>query len=317
MSLERLPLPILTELPQGYTVWSEARAVAAIADEYVTPLAALGVTASADGAVQQSDLHGRQALFEYRLGERSVVVRRFNHGGLFRWATGKRFRDPARQFRELIVSEALRAAGFLTPKVVGARARLASGGGWYLELLTERVKGVDDLGVVLERARRAELSFAERRGVTRALARLLARLHSFGLAHADLQPRNLLVPIDNLADDSLRLWVIDLDRSKLRESLSEEQRLSNMRRLFRSVERRSRNALANVDSETAGFVGRSDYARFLRTYQKACGAHDWRADWRAIQSAHARRSLAHRVGQALERRFSDATERLGVERGSH
>ena len=68
MSLERLPLPILTELPQGYTVWSEARAVAAIADEYDTPLAALGVTASADGAVQQSDLHGRQALFEYRLG---------------------------------------------------------------------------------------------------------------------------------------------------------------------------------------------------------------------------------------------------------
>lgn len=299
-------LPILAELPAGYTVWEEARGVAAVADEVAEPLRALGVTATAPGRVSRSDLHGRRALVEYRLPDRTLVVRRFHHGGLLRWATGARFRDPERPFRELCVSAALRAAGFRSPKVVGARARLASGGGWYLELWTERVQGAVDLGTKLEAARAGRLPLAQRFALTRSLGALVGRLHAAGIAHADLQPRNLLVDVAECAGpDPPELWVIDLDRTRVRATLTTEQRRKNLRRLFRFVARRN----------AAGprFVQLSDYARCMAAYAAEVPGCDWRADWRAVTETHARRSLAHRVGQALERRFSDSSRRLGRE----
>lgn len=294
-------LPILAELPAGYTVWRADRGVVAVDDEVADGLAALGVTATEPGDVETSTLHGRRPLCEYRLAERTVVVRRFHHGGLLRWATGARFRDPERPFRELVLSAELRAAGFHTPRVLGAAARSVGGGAFHLELWTERVEGALDLAAVLERARSGGLPAAQRFAVTRALGRLVAELHAFGVAHADLQPRNVLVLEAEL--DAPVLHVIDLDGSVRRDALTDEARRHNLRRLFRSVARRNARGRA--------FVNRSDYARFLAGYASVLVDTDWQADWRAIQRTHARRSLAHRVGQVFERRLSDSTRRLG------
>jgi len=314
-------LPDLTDLPPGYVVWREPRGVAAVSERHAAALTALGVTATEDGTLERSDLHGRRPLLEYRLADTTLVVRRFHHGGLLRWATGARFRDPARPFDELRVTEALRAAGFRAPHVAGARARKAPGGGYHLELWTERIEGACDVAVLLEDARRGALAFPARARLAAALGSLVARLHAFGLAHPDLQPRNLLIDRNELEEAAPlpEPWVLDLDRAELASppddgpALTEAQRRHNLRRLFRSVARRSAEG-------SAPFLTRGDLARFAKAYAAAAaraphGAFpcDWRADWRAIEAAHARRGLAHRVTRSLERRFGDDRARLGRE----
>lgn len=299
-------LPILAELPAGYFVEETPGGVLAVAASSVQALLELGYGPETDGQLEASDLHGRRPMYEFRMGDERLVLRRFHHGGLLRWATGARFLDAERPFRELILADALARSGIATPDVVAARARLAKGGGWYLDIVTRRLEESIDLGEALERVRRGELGHATRVALTRALGNLLRQLHSFGLVHADLQPRNLLVKLADLEAGvaSPVLWVIDLDRSAFVGDLSDDERRANLRRLFRSVDRRNRSGQP--------FLTRVDYARFFKSYDP--GRQRWKADWRRIFTDHTRRGPAHWVGQLFERTFSDGRQRLGVER---
>lgn len=58
---------------------------------------------------------------------------------------------------------------------------------------------------------------------------MIRRFHDHGLDHVDLNARNLLV------DDSDRVWLIDLDRCRLR--VPGKWRESNLARLGRSLAR--------------------------------------------------------------------------------
>ena len=295
-------LPILAELPAGYFVEETPGGILAVVASSAAALHGLGFGPETDGQLEASDLHGRRPLFEFRLGDERLVLRRFHHGGLLRWATGARFIDAERPFRELILADALARSGIATPEVVAARARLAPGGGWYLDLVTRRVEHSVDLGAVLERLGAGALPAAVRMSLTRALGDLLRRLHSFGLLHADLQPRNLLVSEADLEPgvESPLLWVLDLDRSAFVGGLSPEERRANLRRLYRSIERRSSGYATGLHS--------SDYARFFKSYDPS--RKTWKGDWRRILSDHARRGPAHYVGQLFERTFSSGGRRL-------
>jgi len=296
-------LPILAELPAGYFVEEAPGGVLAVEAGSAAALHSLGFGPETDGQLEASDLHGRRPLFEFRMGDERLVLRRFHHGGLLRWATGARFLDAERPFRELILADALAKSGIATPEVIAARARFAKGGGWYLDLVTRRVENSVDLGLVLERLGRGELPDQVRRSLAHALGALLRRLHGFGLLHADLQPRNLLVSEADLVEAVTEplLWVIDLDRSAFVGSLSDEERRANLRRLFRSVERRGK--------DKATLLRPVDYARFFSSYDP--GRKTWKGDWRRIAADHARHGPAHFIGQLFERSFSDGTRRLG------
>jgi tRNA A-37 threonylcarbamoyl transferase component Bud32 len=297
-------LPILDELPPGYFVEEAPGGVLALSIDYARQLHGIGFGPEEDGELETSDLHGRNPLFEYDLGDERLVMRRYSHGGLLRWATGARFLDPERPFRELILGDALRRSHISTPLVVAARARPAMGGGWYLDLVTRRVEDSSDFGAVIEAVRRGELSESTRAKAIWALGDLLRRLHSFGLLHADLQPRNLLVRNSALAgegEDKMKIWVIDLDRSAFVESLSTPERLNNLRRLFRAINRR--------DIKGGGFLRRVDFVRFFRAYDP--DGERWKKDWRRIDSDHGKRGIFHAFGQFFERTFSDSAKRHG------
>jgi len=299
-------LPILAELPAGYFVEEAPGGLLAVAAASVRALHDLGFGPETDGQLEASDLHGRRPLFEFRVGDERLVLRRFHHGGLLRWATGARFLGAERPFRELILADALARSGIATPEVVAARARLARGGGWYLDLVTRRVEASIDLGEALARLAKGTLGFETRVALTRSLGKLLRQLHGFGLLHADLQPRNLLVRLSDLEPGVAApvIWVIDLDRSAFVGDLSDDERRGNLRRLFRAVERRNPSG--------ARFLGRADYARFFKSYDP--DGKRWKGDWRRIFSDHTRRGPAHWFGQLFERSFSDGHQRLGVER---
>lgn len=283
-------------LPEGYEFVHGRRGLLAVERGARAALLAAGFGPDGGEDLATSDLSGRAPLGSIELPGERWLVRRFHHGGALRALGEHLFLEPARPFRELASACALRAAGFATPRVIGARALRSRWLGWRLALVSVRVESAVDGADVLEQLRRGELGFPERRRFLATLGTLVGRLHGAGFLHADLNPRNLL-----LASDLASAWILDLDRGRFVHPLGERERRDNLRRLYRAVRRR--------ESRARAFLPRSDYLRFLRAYEAGRGTGgDWRAAWAAILRRDRQRALLHRLGWLLEGLFGAGPE---------
>lgn len=285
---------ILDALPPEYLVEEGPRGLLAAHRDARGALRQAGYGLQADGDLRPSQLPGRKPLCELPTRDETFLVRRFSHGGLLRFFTRARFLDPRRPFDELRVSHALARAGVRTPEVIAARALSVPGGGFHLDLVTRRVEDSIDLGFFLGMARRGEIERGSLRRLAAAAGMLVRQLHETGCLHADLTPNNILVNREAARGAEPRLWIVDLDRARLRDRLSDGERRANLRRLFRFVARR--------EERDGRALSRSDHARFMLGYDP--GGLAWKADWRAIESEHARRRAWHAVGWSLEHLFA-------------
>ncbi|WP_092845651.1 3-deoxy-D-manno-octulosonic acid kinase [Modicisalibacter xianhensis] len=127
--------------------------------------------------------------------------------------------ERTRAFREMRLNAALHERGLPVPTPV-AGCVWRHGLTYQAGLLTERLMGARSLADVLPEADEALLA---RVGET------VRRFHEAGLDHVDLNVRNLLVTPDE------RVWLIDLDRCRLRAPGNWQE--ANLKRLQRSVER--------------------------------------------------------------------------------
>jgi tRNA A-37 threonylcarbamoyl transferase component Bud32 len=214
------------DMPPGWELWRADRDILACRKDCKAALAALGWTPSSRLELPASALAGRAPLGE--LGP-DLLVRRLRHGGLLRFATGERYLDPDRPFREARLSARLADAGVPTAEVVAARAQRLALLGWRLELVVRRVADAQDLGRIMESARAAGARLPP--GLLRATGALARRLHDLGFEHADLQPNNLLV---RGAPAAGALLVLDLDGSRFHASMDEHSRARNLARLTRA-----------------------------------------------------------------------------------
>jgi len=308
----------LGELPPGFVLDVEGGACCAMRVEWAERLRAAGYGArgldAANERAASTSSHapaGRKPLLELRAGDARLLLRRHAHGGWLRWLTQSRFRDPMRPFRELVLARELERRGLPVAPVLAARAAPRAGGGWALELLSLRIAPALDLGELLDAQQAGRAPSAARAGARRALfealGELVARMHALGLAHADLQPKNLLLELAEAGSEAEaqaatqpRLWILDLDRSRLQPELELEQRVANWARLERALEKRGQQAL----------VSRSERGRVLRTYASSAGAdaslgdaRAWRVLWRRIAARRARSGWLHRLAWSLERRL--------------
>lgn len=281
---------ILSRLGSEYRTEVRPRAWWAVLDSERAALERTGFGPESDGGLRASDLFGRKPLFELEDGGARYVVRRFSHGGLWRFATGRRFRDPTRPFHEILCARHLEAHGVRTPRIVAARARRAHGPFWELDLVTERIGGTLDLGELLGRARRGEVPPRVVAHASAALGLLVRRLHASGFFHADLTPNNVLVNASLLEGLDPELWILDLDRARILGAWNDADRRANLRRLLRFVARR--------EERDGRALRRTDYARFLLAYDLQ--GEEWKDEWRAVARDHARSLAGHRLGWRLE-----------------
>lgn len=266
--------------------------------------------------MRESELVGRKPLYELPGGDASIdagstrfVVRRFTHGGLWRFATGRRFLDPLRPFKEIVCARHLSTHGVKTVEIVAARARRLGAFGYELDLVTRRVEGAIDLGELLGRARRGEVSRTVIASSAVALGILVKRMHASGFFHADLTPNNVLVNESVQRGADPELVVLDLDRARILRAWTDRDRRANLQRLLRFVARR--------EERDGRALGRSDYARFFKGYDPS--GTSWKADWRAIEIAHARSKFGHALGWRLESWFGkgrDVRERQSSSRSA-
>lgn len=154
---------------------------------------------------------------------REWVLRPYRRGGLVARLSATRYLwtglEQTRAFRELRLTADLHRRGLPVPTPVAA-AVTRHGLTYEAALITERIPGARALASRLE-------SDATDDDLLRRVGTTIRRFHDAGLDHVDLNARNLLV------DEGGKVWLIDLDRCRLRPRGSWQA--ANLARLERSL----------------------------------------------------------------------------------
>ena len=262
-----------------------------LADELLADLMRLpDILAGLSG--RSSRAPGRETVWQWRpewLGGGSAVVRESAHGGLFGPLLGGLFLGAGRMLQEFRLTLYALSRGVRTCRPIALRVEKGFGPLVRVHYLTEKIESSANL---LEFC--AGLGSRPPQGqfkacLARRLAETIAAMHDIGIYHADLNVKNLLVK-DPLGE--LEVFVVDFDKTRLKQRLSLSERLANLSRLDRSVLKWL---------ETRRVVTRLDRLRVLREYLQLCPqwAGEWKAIARRIRTRHLRHLLSrkHRAQQ--------------------
>jgi 3-deoxy-D-manno-octulosonic acid kinase len=166
---------------------------------------------------------GRGSAWFVGSASKPLVLRHYRRGGFIArlsedsyWWSGE---DRVRAFAEWRLLHQLAQRGLRVPKPVAAFYRRA-GMIYRCDLITERIVSAQSLSAALAASPLPESTW-------RAIGVAIARLHSHGVDHADLNAHNILL------DDNHNVSVIDFDRGGLRAP--GKWGLGNLRRLKRSL----------------------------------------------------------------------------------
>jgi tRNA A-37 threonylcarbamoyl transferase component Bud32/Icc-related predicted phosphoesterase len=148
--------------------------------------------------------------------------------------------SPNRPFREFRIWTTLRQRGVPLPipvLAVSRRRRLLWRSAFGSLDLPEAHDGV----AWLENRPSAE----ELRNACIAFATVLRRFHDAGGLHGDLHLRNVLIEFENDESASARMVLIDLDRTRILQSVSAQERFRDLMRFARSLEKAGRADLTS------------------------------------------------------------------------
>ncbi len=186
-----------------------------------------------------------------RDGER-VVLRQYLHGGLFRNFNRSLYLFGSRSSRELAITEEIRSSGIPTVQPIAAIHRFILWPLYQAYFLSLEIPHSKDLiqyfGEIGTRPSHEKIVL--KRKMIRLAGLLLRKFHQLGFFHGDLQLKNILVAGD-------QLFLIDFDRSFRKRTLSIRERMKNLLRLNRSVEKWKRFGLP---------INRTDRWRFFLSY---------------------------------------------------
>jgi 3-deoxy-D-manno-octulosonic acid kinase len=174
---------------------------------------------------------GRGSLYRFPLKDGGyAIARRYRRGGLIYHFTHDLYWErPFRPLTELISTEIARQRAVPTIEVLAAGVENVAFGlyrGWFI---SREAEGFTNLWEWLQSSPPAS---ARRQGI-KTVAQVIARLHSSGIYHADLNLTNILIMPQTPQPQAL---IIDFDRAwVLAGPLSSRQRKKNLRRLHRSL----------------------------------------------------------------------------------
>lgn len=214
-----------------------------------------------------------------------MVLRQYLHGGLLRAITGRLYCFGARSFRELALTEEIRSCGIPTIPAIGAihhRIFYPFYRAYFLSLevpqAIDLIQYFNGLGVPPSRG-----NLSSKRKTIRSAGLLIRKFHQAGFFHSDLQLKNILVARDELL-------LIDFDRSYRKSNLSIRERIKDLLRLNRSVEKWKRVGLP---------ITRTDRWRFFLAY--AGNDNTTRESMERALRTYPLRFLFYRFGWAIEK----------------
>lgn len=177
----------------------------------------------AQGKLHDQARGGRGSVVFVETPARACALRHYHRGGMVAPILGDRYlwtgRERTRGFAEFRLLAELRRRRLPVPAPVAARYR-RRGVHYTADLLTRRIEGARTLAEIIAAG---ELDS----GLAMRVGELIARFHSQGVDHADLNAHNVLVGPNGL-------WLVDFDRGRIRASQGGWRR-GNLLRLRRSL----------------------------------------------------------------------------------
>jgi 3-deoxy-D-manno-octulosonic acid kinase len=172
-----------------------------------------------------------------------IRLRPYEHGGLLGSILGGRFLAPNRPIREFRLWTTLRARGAPMPRPVLAASRRR--GAFWQSIFgsVDHELAKDGAGWLATAPCPVDL----RMGCI-AFARAARRFHDAGGLHGDLHLRNVLIETcdSDRMEPTFRCMLIDLDRGRVLRRVSPRQRMIELMRFTRSLEKAGRGDLLSI-----------------------------------------------------------------------
>ncbi len=259
------------ELPAYFSTLTRGKVTLYIKKEYEQRLSAHDIdmlfNLHKDSDKLKVSYHGRtpcKTLIMESLGNVSFVVRDYCHGGLFGKILRDIFWNSLRPLRELSICEAAGKSGIKTSEVIAIVKNRVLGPIYKCRLVSKEITGAIDLMELLLNAEKNKL-VARKRQIINKTAKAVKEMHGAGIYHADLHLKNILI---QSAVGKVDVYIIDLDKSRQYEKISLHQRMRNIMRLDRSVEKMIRNNRITFDETYPFPISGTDKLRFLKEYIK-------------------------------------------------
>ncbi|MFC4878429.1 3-deoxy-D-manno-octulosonic acid kinase [Microbulbifer halophilus] len=167
---------------------------------------------------------GQAVLFRY--GELELVYKRYHRGGLPGRVVKRSYwyhsLEETRMWQEFHLLEQMRSVGLPVPRPVAARCEKLSSLTYGGELVTEKIPDSQSLTEMLSRAPLPAEAWSK-------VGRAIADFHRAQVFHADLNASNILLTRDG------RVYLVDFDKSEIREKLTARAAAANLQRLNRSL----------------------------------------------------------------------------------
>ena len=225
-------------------------------------------------------------------GER-MVIRSYFHGGWYGKINKNLFLGELRPLRELIISEEVSRRGIPTITILAALSQRSIGPFSKGKLISKEISGALDLIRYLQEMKqrpvRERLKVKAR--LIKTVAGVVRTMHDRGIYHADLHLKNVLV--QETSERDFAVYLMDFDKSEIRDVITPAERIKNLMRLNRSAEKLKKKGLP---------ITFSDQWRFLREY-----FHDERQAIEGVKKDVKRYLIwqeFHRLGWKLSSLFS-------------
>ncbi len=162
------------------------------------------------------------------------IIRNYRHGGLLGKLFGGVFYAGSRPLHEMSINEIAFQKGIPTAEVIAITKRQLWSLFYKADFISKEISGAIDVTQFLKES---SLRFIQKskKSVLCALVRLIRNMHDAGIYHADLHVKNILLKKDQKGN--FNAYIIDLDKSVALNKLNIDQRIKNLLRLDRSVEK--------------------------------------------------------------------------------
>ncbi len=252
------------------------------------------------------------------------VIRDYRHGGLLGNLFGGVFLNGNRPLNEIHISEIVSQKNVPSAEVIAIAKRRLWGIFYKAKFISKEIYGAVD---IIEFLKNSSPEFIQtyKKPVIFALVKLIRNMHDAGIYHADLHLKNILLKKDSTGE--FTAYIIDLDKSVVLGKLDIQQRIKNLLRLDRSLEKlrwlSGKDCKSNVPvplddkpgeslNQKIATISKTDRMRFFKAYMLFDSAIDknWKMYIRQYPSHHSLHKFWWRVSG-----FSRSSPEKGEIRG--
>ncbi|MCF6157711.1 MAG: hypothetical protein E3K32_03870 [wastewater metagenome] len=215
-----------------------------------------------------------------------LIIKNYRHGGLFGKLFGGVFLNGDRPLIDIGINEVASQKGVPTAEVIAVTKRMFLGVFYRANFISKEISGAVDIMQFLKESPFEKIQ-KQKKVIIFALIKLIRKMHDIGIYHADLHLKNILIKEGE--NGEFDAYIIDLDKSVVSESLTLRQRMKNLQRLDRFIEKvfwLSRSSYNSSFSRKVSLISKADRIRFLKYYM-TCDTvvhRDWKRFLRQYQS---------------------------------